>query len=276
VTANLRLIPYNDHDDATLTSNVALPTGFEAENTQNTRRGEFLRTSDTTTLVVTGVLPESRAANCFFLFRHKLHGASVRLQLFTDAGASAAASGGDSGPNAALCYTPTDTYTWSPSGAVDLFGSDAAYWFYYGTTVTYRSYKLTVSGSPSAVSYFEIGRIFIGKYLELAKGVAYGFQLGRKDLSRSNRTDGGSRRAHLAESYRYMTGDLVRLVAAERATWMQILQQAGTGRDMVISVLPGDGNSLERDYTMNGCFSNLDAIGHDVSRFTGRIQIEEN
>jgi hypothetical protein len=272
--SNLRIVPYNDHDDCTLSVNVTLPDGFEAENTQNTRRGDVLRTTDTTTLVITGVAPANRVANCFFLFRHLLAGASVRLQLFTDTGASVAATGGDSGTNAALWYTASEPYVWS-TGTNDPFVSEAPYRYYYASDVTWRSFKLTVSGTPSAVSYYQIGRIVIGRYKELAVNPGFGLQIGYKDLSRSNRTDGASLRAWVGGQYRTIDCNLNSISSDEHATWLQIQRQVGTAKDIVVDCFPDDTTSLGRDHLMNCAMTSLNAIGHEVSRFTQRLQFQE-
>lgn len=274
MSANMRIAPDNNFDDCTLSVNVTLPDGFEAENTQNTLRGDVLRTTDTTTLVITGVAPANRVANCFFLFRHLLAGASVRLQLFTDTGASVAATGGDSGTHAALWYTASEPYVWS-TGTNDPFVNEAPYRYYYASDVTWRSFKLTVSGTPSAVAYYQIGRIFIGRYVEPAVNPAYGLQLGYKDLSRSNRTDGASLRAWVGGQYRTIDCNLNDINANEVSTWLQIQRQAGTARDIVVDCFSDDTTSKGRDYLMNCTMANLNAIGHEVSRFTQRLQFQE-
>jgi hypothetical protein len=273
--ANMLVCPYNDFDDATLSVNVTLAAGYGAENTQNTDRGKVLRTADTTTMVLTGVWPENRTINGLWLFRHLLHGASFRLQLFSDTGASSAVSGGDSTSLPALCYTPSEPYVWS-KGSNDPFQFESPTWFYYADAgKTARSFKLTVSGTPSLVSYFLIGRIVIGQFLRLARDPDFGFADGATDLSRHNRTDGGSRRSYVGQSYRTANADLNDIDADEVATWRQIHRQTGTARDIVVSVFPGDGTSEERDYTWNCFLSSLDAIGFQVSRFTKKLQFEE-
>jgi hypothetical protein len=55
------IVLHNDLDDAVLSVNVTLPTGFEVESLQNFYRDDVLLTNDTTTLVITGVWPEDLA-----------------------------------------------------------------------------------------------------------------------------------------------------------------------------------------------------------------------
>jgi hypothetical protein len=142
--------------------------------------------------------------------------------------------------------------------------------------VTYRSYKITVSGTPTSVSYFEVGQIAVCRMFEAAINPDYGAQLGFKDLSsRPQRTDGGTLRPHVGETYRTLTVDLNSIDEGERSAWMQIMRRAGTAGNVIVSVFPGDGTTLERDYTMSGVFSSIDPIGRQVSRLTKRLQLEE-
>ncbi len=61
----------------------------------------------------------------------------------------------------------------------------------------------------------------------------------------------------------------------QRAAFLDILQYAGTSKDVVASLFPQDGTRLERDHIINGKFSNLNALGRQVSYLTGHLQLEE-
>jgi len=274
-TANMLICPYNDHLDASLSVNVSLPAGFAAENTQNTRRDDVLLTNDTSTLVITGVLPENRTINGAWLNRHRLHGANWRLQLFSDTGASVPVSGGDTTLVPTLCYTATEPYTFS-NGSNDPMQYEAPTWFYFAQDYTARSYKITVSGTPTAGSYFEIGNIFIGKCETLRINPVYGAQLWYTDLSRPVRTEGGTRASRVGEHYREWKGDVDGLSPLDVGTWMQIYGRNGTWRDVMISLFPGDGTSLERWNTMNCFMKALDPLGYQANRITKTMQFEES
>jgi hypothetical protein len=173
-----------------------------------------------------------------------------------------------------LWYTASEPYTWS-TGTNDPFQSEAPYRYYFGSDVTWRSFKLTVSGTPSAVAYYQIGRIFIGKYIELARSLKFGAQSGRKSTARSNRTEGGSKRSYRGNSWRVLDGDLAGLTPSEFATWEDFMQEVDTTKDFALSLYPGDGDRKEALYTLDCTLSNVNAIGHDVGVFTGRLQVEE-
>lgn len=272
--SNLLLCPYNDFADATLSVNVTLPAGFEADNAKSMIRSDVLRTTDTTTLVITGVWPANRTINSLWLFRHLLHGANWHWQFFSDAGASVAVSGADTGTIPTLCYTPTEPYTWS-TGTNDPFQYESPSWFYFGANYTARSFKLTISGTPSAVSYYEIGMAFCGKALQPAINLAFGAKLSYKDGSRISRTDGGSPRPYAGTLYKQLAFEMRRVKEYEDATWMQIERQARTINPMAVSVIPGEGGSRERDRTFPCLFSSLPEIEQAVLEMKFGAQLVE-
>ena len=273
ITANLRITP-DDWRDATLTTSITPAAGFEVTNTQNTIRSSVLKSADTTTMTVSATWPQSRVGSALYLFNHLLHGASVRAQFYSDAGWSTPSIAfSDSGTVPALCYTTTaDRYS-NSLGSKDPHLADSPYWLYFAET-TYRSAKLTFSGTPSAVSYFQVGRILGGRYFEAAINPSYGMQLGELDTGKSGRTEGGTKRGYPGESWPTLIGDLNGVSEDERTFWRDFMRTTKRSTDFAVSVFPGDGTTLERDHTINGTFSSLDAIGREVSRLTKRFQVE--
>lgn len=265
-----RIVPYNDHDDATLTASATEASGFAVEETQNDLRDHVYRSVGTSSVSITGVLSASRTASAFFLFRHTAHGGNVRLQLYSDAGATAQVY--DSTALPAVWYTDSDPYVWS-TGTNDPFKSESPYRLFFAAT-EYRSYKITFGGTPTA-SYWQVSRIVLGKYLELARQPKFGLSQDRADLTDRNRSMGGSLRTNFGASWRTLTADLGKVNDNERATWDKIKRQVGTGRSFAISVYPGDGTDLERDYTMLVKFATLDPLVRDMRLYTQRLQLEE-
>lgn len=275
-TARMRVVPYNDFDDAEVTCTVTLPTGFEVTNTQNTVRSDYLMTADVTSMEVRFVFPEVRTINSLFLFRHYLHGANVRLYAYSDAGFSSPASPfADSTSQTALCYTAGEDYVWS-KGSNDPYEWDSPFWYYFADTDV-RSGKIAISGTPNLISaYYRIGRIFMGKYFEVSINPDWGFEIGLQDLSRSHRTDGGTDRTTKGAFWKTMSMNLNDMTPSERATWLQVLKENGAAKDIAVSVYPGDGTSTERDHCVNCKMTGLDAIGNpDFGHLTKKLQLEE-
>lgn len=270
--AYTRFVFYNDHDDAVLTPSAAEASGFPVTDTQNDIRSRVWRTTSTSSQSVTGVLSATRSANHFSAWRLRAAGASLRIQLYSDAGASVQVY--DSTALAInSCFTVSDPFTWS-TGTNDPFLEQSPFRHWFPTT-SYRSYKITWSGTPTNWGYFQASRFVLGKYFELARQPKFGMSLGAADLTDRNRSMGGSLRTNVGESWRTMKLDLGGVNANERATLQKFRHYVGTGRSFVVSIYPEDNTELERDHMLLGKFSSLDPAIRDIAIYTTTMQIEE-
>lgn len=269
-TANCRIVPYNDGDDASLTTDSAV-SGFEVVNVQNSIRGRSWRSTSSAGQSFVGVWPANRVVNHFSLHRHLCHAGSVQFRLYSDAGASSLVY--DSTALSATCYTSSDPYTWS-TGTNDPYLTDSAYWLWFANQ-TARSFRVTFSGTPSQ-AYWQVGRLWIGRYFEVSINPDQGYSLGLQDVTDRNRSRGASLRTNVGEIYRTMSLDFSTAAWNDGATWQQFERRAGTGREILVSVFPGDGTSLERDNIMVGKLSNLSPMQRFVTWVTKKVQIEES
>ncbi|MGH7605400.1 MAG: hypothetical protein ACRENK_15570 [Gemmatimonadaceae bacterium] len=273
-------MPRNFHDEATLSTQFVSATDMTAPNTQNCQRSKVWRSTDGTDQYVRGTFADSlaRSASFFGFFRHRCHGGTVQLQLYSDAAWTTQVY--DSGALAVINVVPTDGADWGinpyGSGSIDPFLLDAPYWLYFTPTAC-LSYQISFAANVSTygAAYWQVCRFFLGKYFEAAVNPDYGATLGFVDQTEVNRSRGGSRRTNVGVSWRVMQMDLNSIHEDERAAWLDIARQCGTGRDLVLSLFPEDGTRLERDNIVNAEFSALNAIGRQVSRLTSHLQIEE-
>lgn len=271
-TANLRIVPKNDHDDAVLTPSAAEVVGFEVANTQNTRRSSVLRTTSNSGWSFTGVLPATRTVSHFSMWRHLNHAGSMRLQLYSDAGATSGVY--DSTAVSCIPYSSRGAYTWS-DGSTDPLQSGMPYYLWF-TPMACRSYKVTFSGTPGQ-AYWQVSRFWLGRYFELVRSAAYGtLQVGQQTITDSARTQGGSLQANQWATWRTMTFDLNGIDEADLVSWVDVRQYIGVSKDVVVSAYPGDGDRREAIYTIAGRFSNLNDIGRPSSVMSMHVQIEEN
>ncbi len=276
MTANLRIVPLNHHDAATLTTSLTPATGFPVLNTQNSTRGLVWRTPSNAAQTLSGTLPATpaRTATFFGMFLHTAGGVgstgTVRFQAYSDTGLTAQIY--DSTALAANNITPSDVYDFGVSSNDPFLGS-WPFWIWLPETSQIRSYKISFANIPG--SYLQVSRIFIGKHFEAAVNPDYGMLLGYLDNSDRGRSRGGSLRTSLGASWRTMDMNLNGINENERAAWLDIMRYCGTGRDMVVSGFPLDGTRLERDHIFNGKLSALNAIGRQVNRLTDRVQVEE-
>lgn len=276
MSAFLRVVPLNFHDSGTLSTSVAPVTDFPAEDTQNSIRSKGWRSPNLTTQYIAGTLDSDRTATHFSLFRHTCAGADVRLQLYSDAAWTTQVY--DSGTVAVKNVAATDPYDWGVDpfgvGQNDPFVLEAPFWLWF-TATTFRSYRITFSGTPLDSTYFQVSRIWLGKHFELARQPVFGASIGPADQTVRNRSIGGSLRTDISASWRVMVLDLSGVNEDERATWGKIARQLGAGRDFVLSLYPEDGTEKERDHTLNVKFSALDPILRNSAVYSKRLQLEE-
>lgn len=271
MTANLRIVPKNDWDDATLTPSATEESGFDVENTQNTIRDKAWRTTSNASQSVTAVWSASRTFSHFSMHRHLCHAGSVKLELFSDAAATVSVY--DSGAVSATPYSASESYTWSEGSNNPLLTS-SSYWLWFTPTAA-RSAKITFSGTPSQ-AYWQVSRIWAGRYWQPTRNFARGLNLGRGDLTDAETTQGGSLRTNESESWRVLNGELTGITATEFATLSDIYAYAGRSKDIVVSVYAGDGTRKEERYCFAGKMTALNDIGRPSVVFTSRINIREN
>ncbi len=279
--ANLRIIPRNFHDEATLTTQFSPVLGYSIDNTKDTQRSRVWRTPDGTNQYINGTFADglTRAPGFFGFFRHRCHGGFVRLQLYSDAAWTTQVY--DSGSTSVINLVPTEGLDWGidpyGSGRIDPFLTDAPYrlWF---TPTGCRSYKITFSGNVSTYgySYWQVCRFCLGPSKELPYTALYDYPLNLVDQPERNRSRGGSLRTNVGPNWRTMTLDIKRVPETEGADWLDIVKYVGTGRDFVVSLFPSDGTRKERDHVMNCKFSVLDPlIRWHPSFLSKRLQLEE-
>lgn len=283
-TNTIRLVPRNFHDDATLTTQLAAVSGFPVENTQDTQRTRVWRSEDGSDQYINGTYDDGllRDAGFFGFFRHRCHGGSVRLQLYSDAAWSAQVY--DSGFNDIINMTPTDGFNWGVdiysdgNSDIDPFITETPYWIWFSSSAPHLSYKISFSGNVSTYGYdyWQISRIVLGPYKALPYTALYDFPLGIVNQTDRNRSRGGSLRTNRGVDWRTLQLDIKRVPEGERADWMDIKHYMGTSRDGVISVFPEEGTRKERDNIFNFKFSAIDPVlqwHHDY--VSTRLQIEE-
>lgn len=283
MSANLRIVPRNFHDEATVTASEAA-SGFPAANTQNTARDQAWRSSTTGTVTIDGTFSRARTVSFFGMFRHRNHGGSIRVELFSDAAWTTLATGGDTGTvaiNKIVGGAGDTAYQWGDDpygiGQYDPLIAESPYWYWF-SPVAVQSYRVTLSAHSTTFwsgAYWQISRLWLGNHFEPAVNPDFGSALGWMDNTDRNRTRGGSLRTNLGARWRTAKMDLQSLNEDESPVWLDIMAWAETGKDVVASLFPLDGTRRERDNIFMAKFSALDTIGRQVNRLTKTLQLEE-
>ena len=271
-SGNPVLIPKNDHEDATLISTSSpMVADFQAENTQNTIRDRVARFSATGTQNMAWLLPAARTCDSLMIFRHTAHGGDIQLDLYSDSGATALVW--SSGPIPAIWYSDSDEYVWS-TGSNDPFVSASPFRLYFDP-VTFLSYRVTFSGTPTYFSYWQLSTLFLGRAYQFSQSAGFGFSMGVGDIADKNRSLGGSNRSNVSGTWRTALLDLLTMRLDERSTWLKVKEFCGTGRAFAWSLIPGDGTDLERDNMGLWKFTVLDPLVFNERHHAQRMQLEE-
>lgn len=280
MSAACRLVVRNFHDEATLTTEIPAADGFEIVNTQNCIRGDVWRSTGPADQSIFGTFADgfARTISSFSFFRHRCSGGNVRFEGFSDPAWTTRVI--DSTVLPVIWYTATDGLDWGVNpygtGSTDPFVTLAPFraWL---TPAACLSYKITFSDNVSTygAAYWQVCRFFIGNHYATPRQPNFGLMLGRADLTDRDRSVGGSLRTNLSESWKTMSMEFNGITEDQRPAWIDIMEYALTGRDIVFSLYSEDFTRLGRDHFINCTMSGLDAINRQVRVLTKKLQIEE-
>lgn len=280
---NLRLVTKNAADFATLSqenTNTLFYVGTAITNLQNDIRGRIYRAKGNQWPIIIKGTWNGQGYKCSMaaLIRHNFENASTwRVQLYSDAAWTTQIY--DSGTLNAFPGATLGELDWgvSPlgSGIYDAFMGQrlSVMWF---TEVTALSFKITVNDSGNSATYVDISRLFLGKYISPVYNATYGMKLSWKENTAQSRSDGGTLRSDGGQPWRTLQFDLGALPEADRAAWSDVFRYAGLRKDMFISIFPGSGGELERDYQMACKFIQLPENDNFApSYYRTTVQVEE-
>lgn len=289
---NLRLAFPNALDLATF---IATPTALSTmpvENVQKFQRDRVFRSQS----FVSGPSSlqsiafhwngDAYRVGSFFLFAHNCHAARIRLQLYDNkerTGSAIYDSGFVNGyPDAFQAWTDgvSSGFTWGDRywlfGAADPLGPESPYRLYF-TEVVAAGGVITIDNGREAMTdpYYQIGRIFLGSYVEAPYQAQYGFQVGVGSSTEQVRSRGGSLRPQVGARWKTMRAELYHSADLDRQKWIDALQMIDLSKDFVVDVFPTDTTRLGRDHCLNGMFSGLDGITFEsVGVFTVPLMIQ--
>ncbi len=283
----MRVVPKNFHDLAVLTASADPASGFPLNFTQNTIRDRVWRSADTGSspsardITIFGLLPRDMDVSFFGMFRHRNYGGKCELKLFSDGAWTTQVYASTALP---ITTVFSSGYSWGDNpyglGQQDPFVGEAAFRIWLPSLTTCRSYSITFShsASPFGYDYWQISRLWLGKYFELLRDPAFGVALGWAESTdgNRNRTLGGSLRTSIPARWRVMKMDLHAMAEIERATWMDIYAYCQTSRDLIVAVYPADADGRrDRDYMLDGKLSALDILGRQEATLTTTLAVEE-
>jgi hypothetical protein len=246
--SNLRIVPQNfiADDDSVIEASPAMEVMLPETNIQLIERSAVARSTSLADQVIRGHhKSNARTADSFFMFNQKGYGGSFRLQLwqFPDWSTSVYDSG--TLPIGAALVTP-ESMNYNPLGipSDDLLAMEAPVSLFF-PAVGYAAWTLTLTGCKHL--YWELGTVFLGKYLEAPYNPDEGMQFGWQSNTEHERSRGGSLGTIPGERWAELTADMFLASEADRAAWRDVLARIDY-RPFAMSVFPGVGGRQERDY----------------------------
>ena len=114
-----------------------------------------------------------------------------------------------------------------------------------------RGFRIDLYTAGGTVSYFELGRIMVGKYIQPTYNIGYGHSLTWEETTKQYRTDAGSLRSDISIPYRKFEFNLGTITEADRILLQHELRNAGLRRDLFVSLFPEDA-SLDKKIDYSG------------------------
>ena len=113
-----------------------------------------------------------------------------------------------------------------------------------------RGFKLELFVAGGNISYFEIGRIMIGKYIQPTYNIGYGHSLTWQESTKQYRTEAGSLRSDVSIPYRKFEFNLGTITESDRVLLQHELRNVGLRKDFFVSLFPEDAsNDKKLDYS---------------------------
>lgn len=233
------LCPVNLADSAALGASPSLLSALPVANLQNrarelVARGESGHASQT----ILGSWANSVEADTLVLWRHNLTGGTWSLTLYS--GANQAGS---------VVYSVSGLIYDQGEFDQDFPGPWPYRWTAYQFPVSmFRSFSLTFEVSGPA--YFEAARLFIGRSWSPDTPWDWRDNLRWATNGTATRTAGGSVRETRGSKWRELQFNLSFLDTDEATTIREIQRLALGSGEVWVSLYPGQGGGLERDYSM--------------------------
>jgi len=116
--------------------------------------------------------------------------------------------------------------------------------------VNCRGFKIELFSAGSSTSYFEIGRLFIGKYIQPTYNIGYGHSLSWEETTKQYRTESGSLRSDISVPYRKFDFNLGTITEDDRILLQHEFRNVGLRKDLFVSLFPEDSSQDKKiDYS---------------------------
>ena len=241
MAGKIRFITHNLGDTATALSATSEVAALPIENVQLVPRSKVWRSTSGVAQTITGDFAASSSISGFVLGRHNLTEDSTVVITLHDAiggGGSIIETSGTITVSAQQAYESASalefqdlrniSYFWTnPDGTKDL-------------QTGVLSYKVVIAPGGGTNTFFDVGRIIVGDYIEPTYNISYGFGVTWDEKTKQYRTDSGSLRSDVAIPYKLLTFDLKTISEVDRVILGEAFADVGKRKDFFVTMFPDD------------------------------------
>ena len=272
---NLRLIHDNAADRATSLAASTTAGALVAAYMQNDFKGQAHRSTGTSVSYTLTWTAGETVGGVALPATNLSASATIRVRLYSDTGGSTLIA--DSGTVYACPGLNLGLWNWALplNGNAFAYGgaSKSAVWFSSHYFARRCVIDLVDTGNPAG--YIDNARLVVGAYWEPAYNASYGAQTSVVDRSTNSRNDAGDNLADRSTQHDTLALSLDFLGETDRARLMQIMRNAGTARNVFVSLLPASASPVaEQDAMIYGKRANAAMSFDHYAVFSNKIDIE--
>ena len=272
---NLRLIHDNAADRATSLAASTTSGALVAAYMQNDFKGQAHRSTGTSVSYTLTWTAGETVGGVALPATNLSASATIRVRLYSDTGGSTLIA--DSGTVYACPGLNLGLWNWALplNGNAFAYGgaSKSAVWFSSHYFARRCVIDLVDTGNPAG--YIDNARLVVGAYWEPAYNASYGAQTSVVDRSTNSRNDAGDNLADRSTQHDTLALSLDFLGETDRARLMQIMRNAGTARNVFVSLLPASASPVaEQDAMIYGKRANAAMSFDHYAVFSNKIDIE--
>ena len=275
---NFRMLIKNESDIATLTAGAGttLAPTLPITNLQKYNNSRVARFTSTSEVIINGNFPALKIIDSIVLWRHTLTSQGTWQIIFYDDENQTGTVTYDSGESLAIPSKALNELNWGidPLGSSIFDGFGRAYSVKWIDAIQAKSFRIILKDSSQA--FFDVARLYIGKFFQTQINASYGLGLAWIDDTRQTRTAGASLWSEASEKYRKIGFDIKNLNESDRVRAFESFRVASKTLDFFVSMFPESGGAKERDYSFAGKFTNNPDFKHDFyNNYSAPFEISE-
>lgn len=273
--ANMRIIYDNKADSATIiASNTEATNKLIASNMQNEYKGKVHRSASTTVYYDLTWTQAQNISGIGLPATNLSPSSTIRVRLYTLSGDTTPVA--DSGIISATGISATSLYNWANPLNVNSFAyggaTKTAVWFSQAYSV--RWVRIDIVDTSNTAGYIDCSRIVCGTYWEPKYNVSNGISYTLGDTSQISRNDSGDLLSDRGFIYDQLNFDLSYIIESDKSKLLQLFKNAGTSKNIFISLFPESNSSRESDHIIYGKRSVTDISTPYYGIYTHSMSIE--